>query len=481
MNTKETRPPVIAVLGHVDHGKTTLLDTIRKTHVAKGEFGGITQHIGAYEIVTAEGKKITFIDTPGHEAFKNLRKRGVAMADIALLVVAADDSVQPQTIESIKVIKESNIPYIVVVNKIDVEGVNVERVLKHLNKNEVYLEGHGGDVPFVEISAKNATNIDALLELITLLSEVSNFTYSKTAPVLGGVIEVKKDRRGTVLTLILKDGALNVGDTVYVDEEEIKIKAMFNDLGVSVVEVFPSTPVEMLGAKLMAKPGAVLSTVSHLQKEVVAAEKKSTGTVSQADFFGNNDQKFNFIIKSDVSGTEEVIKERFSQFKEIDIIKSEVGEPNEADVDLAKTTGANILVFNVKVRNGVAKKAEVEGVNIFEYTLIYELLEQAEDLIYSLRSQREKEAKKIGEAKILAKFNKENQQIAGMRIISGRIQLNDKAELTRGKKILGETTIRSLYQKSNSVSNVKKNEECGAIFDPKLDFQPGDIVKLYLR
>ena len=467
----------MVVLGHVDHGKTTLLDSLRSSRVAEREFGQITQHIGAYELVTKEGKQITFIDTPGHEAFNTLRSRGASVADIALLIVAADDSVKPQTVEAIGQIKAFKIPFIVVINKIDKEGARVEKVIKDLSKHDILLESRGGDVPMVEISAKNKINLDALLELISLIADLNALTYNPIASAEGVVIEAKKDRRGVVLTIILKNGHLKVGETVFIGEKEVKIRAMFNDQGAGLKEVFPSTPAEILGSHDVIPPGTVLSN-----EKVAAHGKEGQADIkpmSEADYFAATQKKFNFIIKADAYGTLEAIAEKFSQFDEIKIIKMETGELTEADLELAKTTKANVLLFNTKLRANIAQKAEKEEINVFEYTLIYELLDQVEDLIFALRIKQEKEARKVGEAKIIARFNKENLTIAGLRVISGKITLKDKAELIRGKKVLGETTISSLYQKSNPVPQMKRGEECGAIFADKLDFREGDSVKLY--
>ncbi len=475
MNT--LRPPVVAVLGHVDHGKTTLLDYIRRTSVAAGEFGGITQHIGAYEIMTKEGKPITFIDTPGHEAFTNLRKRGVMIADVALLVVAADSSVQPQTVEALHVIQESKTPFIVVINKVDLPDIRIEKVIKDLTKHNVILEGRGGDIPYVELSAKTGNGVPALLELITLFSELQNNTYDDTGEVLGMSVEVKKDRRGIVVTVILKNGTLHVGDDVYMGEEKIRVKALFDVTGVALKEVVPSTPVVLLGCTNMVAAGTLLTA----QKGVIPVSSAPVAAPVdfKTDFYAAIKKQFNFIIKCDASGTEEVIREKLGAYEEIKIVKCDIGEPTEADVEFAKAVKANILAFNVKVRKEVEKKADIEGVSIFSYTLIYELLDQMEELIRNLRVKEEKESRKIGEAKILAEFVKGPVKIAGMRIMAGKIRANCVAELLRGKKNLGETTIKSLFQKTSAVVEVKKGEECGALFSTQLDFKPGDIVKLY--
>lgn len=471
------RPPVIAVLGHVDHGKTTLLDYIRKTNVAGGEFGGITQHIGAYEITTKEHKKITFIDTPGHEAFSSLRKRGVQIADIALLVVAADSSVKPQTIEALQVIREAGIPFIVVVNKIDLPDIIVEKVFKDLNKNNVHLEGRGGEVPYVELSAKTGKGVDSLLELIILISELKNQTFDPQGALLGGVVEVKKDKRGVVATVILKNGTVKIGNDIYIGEKKVRAKALVDSAGVLIDELSPSTPAELLGCKYMPLPGDIVSDKAVLRQQ--EAQKTKTDELRNV-FFAPNKKQFNFIIKADASGTEEVLREKLAAFDEIKIIKSEIGEVNESDIELAKGVKASVLAFNVKLRGEIAKKAEAENVSIFSYTLIYDLLDQIEELIYSLREREEKEARKVGEAKILAEFVKGPVKIAGMRMLTGKIKPGLIAEVIRGKKSLGETTIKSLYKRSNPVGEASKGDECGAIFSSSLDFKQGDIVKLYI-
>lgn len=479
MDKKRVRPPVVVVLGHVDHGKTTLLDSLRSATVAQREFGQITQHIGAYELQTKEGRTITFVDTPGHEAFNSLRSRGASVADIALLIVAADDSVQPQTLEALKQIRAHKIPFIVVINKIDLPGANIEKVIKDLTKQEVYLEGRGGETPMVQISAKNKTNLDGLLELITLVADLANLTYDPQGLPEGVVIEVKKDRRGIVATIVLANGSLKVGDNIFIGTEPVKIRALFNDQGQNLQTVYPSTPVEILGSKNVPLPGSLVGSQSQIVKEN-KVEKKTEVQPSMEDWYQKEVTQFNFIIKADAYGTLEAISEKFAQFEEIRIIKSETGELTEADLELAKTTKANILIFNTKLRGPLAQKAEKEEISIFQYNLIYELLDQVEDLIFALRKKQEKEASKVGEARIIARFNKETQIIAGLRVISGKITLKDKAEVIRGKKVLKETTIGSLYQRSNAVPVVKKGEECGAIFSDKLDFQVGDSIKLYL-
>lgn len=477
MEKTTVKPPVVVVLGHVDHGKTTLLDALRHSKIADREFGQITQHIGAYEITTKENKKITFIDTPGHEAFDTLRSRGAKLADLALLVVAADSSVKPQTLEALKQIRLNKIPFIVVINKIDLPEINIEKVIKDLSKHDVLLEGRGGEVPYVQISAKNKTGLDTLLELINLVADLNNWSYDINTSTKAVVVEAKKDRRGVVLTVILTQGSLKIADTLYFGQESIKVRAMFDDRGQNLKTVAPSTPVELLGSKNIIPPGSVL--VSEVGKGQTENQKISRGALTEAEWFNQNQTKFNFVIKADTFGTLEAISEKFGQFEEIRIIKADTGELTEADLELAKTTRANVLIFNTKLRGNIKEKADKEDINIFQYNLIYELLDQVEDLIFSLRTKQEKEARKVAEAKVLQKFIKGEQIIAGLKVLTGKLSTREKAEIVRGKKILGETTIRSLYQKSDAVLSVNKGEECGAIFADKIDFQQGDIVKLY--
>jgi translation initiation factor IF-2 len=477
MNKEQKKPPVVVVLGHVDHGKTTLLDALRDSKVADSEFGKITQHIGAYEIKTKENRKITFIDTPGHEAFNTLRSRGAKLADLALLIVAADSSVKPQTVEALKQIRLNKIPFIVVINKIDLETANVEKVIKDLSKQEVYLEGRGGEVPFVPISAQKKTGLDTLLELIVLVADLQNLTYSESAQAEAVVVETKKDRRGIVLSIVPTNGKLKIGDVLYSGSEMIKVRALFDDLGKNIGEIKPSTPAELLGSKHMVDPGSVLFSQKQDKPELVVEKAKSTFT--EEDWHEANQTKFNFIIKTDTIGTLEAIREKFAEFEEINIIKADAGELTEANLELAKTTGANILAFNTKIRHAIKEKIEKEDINIFQYNLIYELLDQVEDLIYALRTKQEKEARRVAEAKILAKFVKGEQIIAGLKVLTGKLSTQEKAEVVRGKKILGETTISSLYRKSSPVPFVTKGDECGAIFSDKIDFKQGDIVKLY--
>ncbi|MCR4326238.1 MAG: GTP-binding protein [Candidatus Roizmanbacteria bacterium] len=475
---KEVRPPVIVVVGHVDHGKTTLLDSIRKTDVAAGEAGGITQRIGAYEITTPSQRRITFIDTPGHAVFGSLRKRGVTTADIALLVIAADSSVQPQTLESLAIIREAKIPFIVVINKIDVPNALPEKVIKDLSKQNVILEGRGGDVPYVQISAKSGQGLDTLFELITLVADMHELTYDPDASVEGFVIEVKKDKRGIIPTLIVRNGTLRVGSTVKIENQDVKVRALFNDKAVAIDRATPSMPVELLGMHEAVSAGAWVGVqpASEPQPEVVVATQTTDGT----EGFADQNKKFAFIIRADSYGSLEVIRERFIEYEEIQIIDSSIGEPTESDIERAAGAQATILLFNARMKKDIRQKADSLGVTLFEFSLMYELLDDIDDLILALRAKREKEARKVGEGKIIAIFEKGQNRIAGLKVNAGKVETGLIAEIVRGKKIVGESKVKSLYQKTEPVASVKRGEECGMLLSDSIDFSKGDMVKWYL-
>ncbi len=475
---KVQRPPVIVVVGHVDHGKTTLLDAIRKTDVAKGEAGGITQRIGAYEITTPEGRRITFIDTPGHEVFGKLRRRGVAGADIALLVIAADSSVQPQTVESLHMIREANIPFIVVINKIDVEHALPEKVIKDLIKQNVLLEGRGGDTPYVQISAKTGKGLETLFELIVLLADMKGDSYDSEAPTEGFVIEVKKDRRGIVPTVIIRNGTLHIGDSLMIERQTIKVRALFDDKGAQLSEAVPCMPVELLGLHETVSAGARLGEPSFVE----TTEGKPTSQIDSVTptAFAPQEKKFAFIIRADSYGSLEVIRERFAQYEEIQVIDSAIGDTTESDIERAAAAQATILLFNIPIKKEMRQKTEALGVTLFEFSLMHELLDEIEDLILALREKREKESRKIGEGKIIALFEKEGKRIVGLRMTTGKVDEGVLVEVMRGRKLIGQSKVKSLYQKTEPVASVKRGEECGLLMADSIDFSKGDMLKFYV-
>lgn len=478
------RPPVVVVLGHVDHGKTTLLDYIRRTNIAEKEVGRITQRIGAYEVeVNIKGyqiNKITFIDTPGHEIFTKLRLRGAEVADIAVLVVDAVDSVMPQTIESIYHIKQAKIPFIVAANKIDLPQANLDKLKKDLAKHNVLVEGLGGEVPFVPISAKKGAGVNDLLEMIIFIASVRNLNYSPENPLKAYIIESKKDKRGVVASVIIKDGKLKVGEIVYAFDYQAKIKAIINDKGKNLLEVYPSTPFLLLGFKKPPPVGAMLTRKKReLIKEASVTNKKPP-SISFQDFFKKEEKKkLRLIIKTDNYGSLEAILSHISSNKNIEIILASIGEITKSDIFLAKISQAIIIGFSLSIDKSIYELAKEEKVILKSYSLIYELLEELTEVSLFLKEKEEKELQLKGEAKILASFIIEKERIAGIKIIKGKINLEDQIELYRDNKLIGKAKVVSLKKRAQSVTEVKKNEEAGMIFYPQLDFNIGDVIKSY--
>jgi len=479
------RGPVVAILGHVDHGKTTLLDFIRKSNLTGKEFGGITQKIGAYEINTNfsgyKTNKITFIDTPGHEVFTQLRSRGTNAADLALLIIDAKDGVMPQTVESIFHIKAAKIPFIVVLNKIDLPEADPERVKRQLQKYDVLVEGKGGKIPAIEISAKTGQGIQELLELILILAEELNLTYHPTNPPFGYVIEVKKDKRGIVTSVILKDGTLKLGDVIYCLDKKAKVKAIINDLGKNLEKVCPSTPFELLGFDQLPKVGNLI------QSNPINQEKKSTKIdvdekkvdISQLlTEEGTEKKELPLIVKADSQGTLEAIEQNLSKNKLLKIVLKGIGEINKSDIFLAKITKAIVIGFAVPIAKEAEELAHQEKIIIKTYHIIYELLEEINEVSQLWQEKKEKNIK--GEAKILATFLINGEKVYGIKVTRGKINLDSLVEIYRGEKLLGKTRLVSLQIRSKKVTEVKKDQEAGMIFSPQLDITIGDVVKSIL-
>ncbi|HEY5600920.1 MAG TPA: translation initiation factor IF-2 [Patescibacteria group bacterium] len=470
---KILRPPIVTVLGHVDHGKTSLLDAIRKTNVAAREHGGITQKIGAYQI-EFKGKKITFIDTPGHAAFEKMRSRGASVADIAILVIAAEEGLKPQTNEAIKHIKNANIPMIVAINKIDLEGANPAKVKEQLAAGEVLVEGYGGDVPVVEVSAKTGKNLDELLEMINLLSDVSEIKADPQGNLEAVVIESALDKsRGPVATLVVKNGTLKVGDEIYSGAEKSKIRALISDNGKNLQTAEPSVPVEILGFKTVPAVGAIISTSPQVAGQATSKTTSALEVLQEREL-GKN--KLRLIIKADTAGTLEAIEVNLPK-DEVMIIKSQTGEVGVEDVQLAKTTDSKIYAFNVKIPPQVLKLADNEKVALHSFRLIYDLFDQLDK---DLENQFNKkiESMILAEAKVVASFDINGQRIAGCKVIKGEINKGSKVRLTRGKQEIGWAEVSSLKRKASDVSSVSINTECGIGLSPNLDFQVGDKIEL---
>lgn len=459
----KNRQPIVVVLGHVDHGKTSLLDAIRKTSVASKEAGGITQSIGASVIETKEGKKITFIDTPGHAAFTEMRGRGAKVADIAILVVAQDDGVQPQTREAIKIIREAQIPFIVAGTKSDVSGVNAEVTKGQLEKEEIFFEGRGGDVPFVSVSARNNTGLDELIEMIILISEVSDIKADEDGELEAVVIESNKEKMGTVATVVVRNGKIRVGDTIFAEDLECKVRGIFDDKGKSVKEVLPGYPAKIIGFCQIPSVGATVTNRPHEVAKV--GEEKSKGVF---DLRRLKDDETPFIVKASNAGALEAILASLPA-KAV-VVDSGVGEITSSDVINAKTGNAYILSFETKIPNDIVKLAEAEKIKVNHFNIIYELLQYVDEILKKGRVEE------LGKAEIVAIFPFDNKKVAGSKVISGRISKGDKLILLRGEKELGQAKAVSLRKAKTEVTSVGQSEEFGVIVEPQLDFAAGDVL-----
>ncbi|MFZ5845104.1 MAG: translation initiation factor IF-2 [Patescibacteria group bacterium] len=484
-----TRPPIVAVLGHVDHGKTTLLDYIRQTNVAGREHGGITQHIGAYQIevkseklkVKSEEKTlITFIDTPGHEAFAKMRSRGAKVADITILVVAADDSVKPQTKESIDQIKAAGIPLIVAANKIDLPTSNLDKVKADLAKVGVQVEGFGGEVPFSPISAKTGKGVPELLELILLVSEMKGLTSEPEASPSVVVIETRLDRgKGMVATVIVKKGILKLGLTLYDGAKVVaRVRALFDENGQSVSTAGPSKPVEVLGFKELPPVGAILTS----QPAAVSVTPKAESTkplepTAMPDFLKpleeTREEKLNIILKADTAGSLEAISASLPG--KIVVVGSGIGEIAEADILFANTTGAIVVGFGVKCPAVVVKLSQTEKVIVRTYTIIYELLNELSEVASGLKEVLTRE-RELGIGTIIAEFPFEKQRIAGTKIASGRLARGDLVKVVRSENEIGRAKIKSLRHGKEDITKADAGIECGILLDRQVDFAIGDAI-----
>ncbi|MCR4306016.1 MAG: GTP-binding protein [Candidatus Daviesbacteria bacterium] len=477
---EQTRPPIVTILGHVDHGKTTLLDFIRKSTVAAKEHGGITQHIGAYQ-VTHNSQLITFIDTPGHAAFEQMRSRGAKVADIAILVVAIDDGLMPQTIEAIKHIQDAKVSTIVAINKIDLPGIDknvqLQKIKKQLSDQKINIEEYGGDVPLVSLSAKSGEGVDKLLEMILLVAELHELKGDPVMPAAGVVIESTLDKfKGSIATLLIKNGTLKKGDQIEVGEIKSKVRGMFDFSGKPLDSAGPSTPVEVLGLEAVPVVGAVLGELAEVKEaEVIQSlvEKLKQGDT----------KTLKVIIKADKQGSLEAIQTSLEKFnterKIVDYIFTGTGDIGEENIKLAASVGAIVIGFNVKVASTAQRLAENEHVLIRTYNIIYELLEDVEDVVKTLLEVGQLE-EVIGRADIIAEFpHGKNEKIAGCRMTEGTIAKGHRLRIIREEGTVGETKLKSLKKVKEEVNKVEKGNDCGMLFDPMVDFQIGDIVESF--
>lgn len=480
------RPPIVTILGHVDHGKTTLLDTIRQSRLAAKEHGGITQRIGGYEIKTGikgyDTDTITFIDTPGHEAFSQLRSRGANVADIAILIIDTTDSVMPQTIESIAHIKSAGIPFIVALNKSDLPTANPKRVQRDLLKHEVITEEMGGDVVALPISAKTGEGVPELLESILLISADLKLSFDPTHPVSAYIIETKKDQRGTVVSAIIKDGVLKVGDDVYTNQGKVRVRSLINDLGKSLKQVEPSMPFELLGFSQIPEVGSFITSEEQQIKEQTQQSNIPQRTDMAAFLSGEETQtkKLSVVLKADSQGSLEAITQALGKNENIEVMLSAVGDVHRSDIFLAKTTKSIVIGFSVHIDNEVKELARQEKVIIKTYDIIYELLEELEEVSALLQEKEQQEKNLKAQAKVLATFIIEGETVYGTLITKGKVNLGDTAEIYRNDNLIGKTRLISLKIRAKSVQEVKKDQECGVQFAPELDIKVGDMIKYIL-
>lgn len=457
-NINATRPPVVTILGHVDHGKTSLLDRIRNTSVASGEVGGITQAIGAYQIVYS-GKKITFIDTPGHAAFSAMRARGGKVADIALLIVAADDSVMPQTRESIDHIKKAGIPFVVVVNKTDLPGVNPEKVKTDLANNDVYVEGYGGNIPICFISAKSGQGVDELLEVVLLLAELEELKNNdQDTPASSIVIESSlHPQKGPLATLLTKSGTFKKNQDLFAGPSNIgKIRSMIDSTGKSIDLASPSTPFQVIGLSEVPTVGDIVTN------------QKTTVTASANISVSNRDQdtaKPSIVLKSDVQGSLEAIIGTLGDT--INIVSSSVGQVTDTDIEMAIATGAEIIGFNTKINSTVARRAEIEKVSFTNFKIIYQLFDYLKEVQAKMITDRGPVYEEVGKIKVLKSFNFSGTIVYGCTLISGQAKIGDKVQ---------NSTIVSLKSGKVDLQNVSEGQEFGLVLKPSVSLTEGDII-----
>ena len=489
----KNRPPIITVMGHVDHGKTSVLDVLRSTNVVSGEFGGITQHIGAYQI-DHQSNKLTFIDTPGHAAFTEMRARGSKLTDIVVLVVAADDGVKPQTIESIKHAKAANVPIVVAINKCDLPEADPQKIKNQLLEHELIAEDLSGDTLMVEISAKTKSNLNKLIEAIILQAEILDLKTDFESKATGVVLESKIDTgRGPVATIIVTTGTLKKGDFFVSGIKWGKIRAIIDDKGKNIDEALPSTPVEILGINGAAKAGDDFIVLENEKEAKTLSENRAqqskddknplTFATQESAFSNKSTEELNLIIKSDVHGSSEAIKNAIAQIEHDEvkpkIILSDIGMVTETDVTLAKASNAVLIAFNVKPSKEAKKLAENEKINISSYNIIYEVLDFVKKRMSGLLTP-DVEEKVIGTAQILEIFKVSGAgKVAGSKVTEGEINSNSDVRVIRDGAIVFTGKVGSLFREKNQVKQVNNGQECGIALKDYMDFQKNDTIEAF--
>ena len=491
------RPPVVTVMGHVDHGKTSLLDAIRKTHVTSQEAGGITQHIGAYQVM-CNGQKIVFLDTPGHEAFTSMRARGAKITDIAILVVAADDGVMPQTIEAINHAKSAQVPIIVAINKIDRPGANPDRIMQQLSENGLIPEDWGGDTIVVQVSAHQKIGITDLLEMILLVAEMQELKADPKRPSQGTIIEAKLDKgRGTVATVLVQTGTLSIGDSIIAGTAYGKVRAMMNDRGEKVKKAGPSTPVEVLGLSDVPAAGDILNAVEEKIAKSVAEkrlakrrseEMSSSQKVSLDDLFkqiqAGTIKDLNILIKADVQGSLEAVRQSLLKLNEtnnevrVNVVHAGVGAVNESDIMLASASNALIIGFNIRPDANARRLADSEQIDIRLYRVIYEAISDVEAAMKGLLAPQYKEVQ-LGRAEIRQVMSFSKALVAGCYVLEGKLTNSAQLRIVRNGVVVHDGMIESLRRFKDDVKEVASGYECGVTIEKFRDIKENDIIEAY--
>jgi len=490
--TEKVRPPVVVVMGHVDHGKSTLLDYIRKSNIVDSEAGGITQHISAYEVVSkddkGENRLITFLDTPGHEAFSKMRSRGAAAADIAILVVSAEDSVKAQTLEAYNTIIESKIPYIVAINKIDRPNANIEKTKMDLVEKGIYLEGLGGDIPFVPISAKEGTGINDLLSMIILVADIQGFTGNPSINATGVIIEAKRDpQRGISATCIIKEGTLKSGMFVACGEAIVTTRIFENFKGLPIKEATFSSPIKLVGFESMPDVGSIFqsfNTKKEAENYINIIKNKRFDNQTSEKYTAPIGKIIPIIIKTDVMGTIEAIEKEISKLntEEISfkIISKGVGAINESDLKMGAVNKESVIVgFNTKIDNSAKDLNESLKVKIETFNIIYKLIDWLKDIVEE-RRPRQESIEVIGSLKVLKTFGStKGKHIVGGKVMTGKITLGSNIRIIRRDFEIGNGKIVELQINKIKAKEIQEGSDCGLQVETKLDIAPGDVLEAF--
>ena len=468
----QTRPPIVTMMGHIDHGKTSLLDKIRSVNTWQREIGGITQHVSAYQIeIGKDKKKITFIDTPGHAAFTKMRVRGGQVTDIVVLVIAATDGIKAQTKECVKLIKELDLPLIVALNKVDLASAQVDMVKGQLAECELLPEEYGGQVSCLPVSAKTGQGIDTLIDTILLNAEVLELESKPDDPLEAFIIESKVDAKsGAMATVIVKNGTLNLGDTIYIGGNSDKIKAMYDYQGLPIKSAGPSTPIQILGFTTVPSVGSLITNQP--------ADLETKPSVNIASPTDDQTPKLPTVIKADTQGTLEALLGSLSD--DVLILSSGVGPITDNDIFLASSASAQIFAFNLKVSGVIQNLAKAENVKILSSSIIYEILEDIEKQVLKLLEPTIDEQIQ-GEAKIIAEFKIDKVRIAGAKCTKGVIKKGDQVHIIKSDKTTKDTKVENIRQAKIDVDEIKVGNECGFTFKPYVDFKIGDVIISYIK